>query len=245
MIDLNNLDYELYAELVDEDLLEVETDKYVKYYKKINGEWVLRAVEDEDREVTTLTSIPDFKTTYADVENGRIWNDLRNDFSKASKPNYYGYIYSSFEGKPVSIHVLIMSAFTQMRPEEWRKQGLEIDHISGSKVENHINNLALVTRQEQYDKRVRAKMSQNAGTPLDKDEVQYIKYLAAMLEARDEKVDSIVIHMIAKRFGKKYETIRKVVNGVTHKDVELTDEMKKEVMQARLQHDLEQVSALT
>src|SRR5699024_3629539 len=143
-----------FTELTGADFLEIETDDYMKHYERVNDEWKLRAVEDENGEITVLTSIPDYKTTYADLENGRIWNDLRNDFSKASIPNYYGCVYSSFEGTPVALHVLFMSAYTQIKPAEWRKQGLGIDHRSGCKTDNSIDNLRLVTRAEQYDERV-------------------------------------------------------------------------------------------
>src|SRR5699024_2965175 len=94
MIDLNNLDYELYAELVDEDLLEVETDKYVKYYKKINGEWVLRAVEDEDREVTTLTSIPDFSKYKVHLDSGKIYSEISDRWLNPKANKRFGYVYS-------------------------------------------------------------------------------------------------------------------------------------------------------
>src|SRR5699024_9918762 len=107
------------------------------------------------------------------------------------------------------------------------------------KSDNEIDNLRLVTRRGQYTDSVRERMG--TGTPLTEDEVIYIRYLCEMIEAKGERVDSVIIHMIAKKFGRKYETIRKVINGVTHKDVQLTDEMKAQVTQARLEHDLKQL----
>lgn len=223
----------------------VEADNGItKQYERLDGEWQLVAVRDEDGEVTELTPIPNYETTYADLKNGKIWNDLRNGFSRASKPNLYGYVYSNFEGKSISIHALIMSAKVQVEPAIWKKDGLEIDHKNEIKHDNRAENLRLVTRKEQYTDSVRQRMSENAGTPLTEDEVKYIRYLSAMLEAKGESVDSIVIHMIAKRMGKRYETIRRVINGVTHKDIELTNEMKAQVTQVRLEYDLEQLAVI-
>lgn len=255
---MNNLDMkleDLFLEdlfigfLTDADVLQVEEkDGTIKHFELRDDKWELYALQDENG-VHELTSIPNFSNYKADLQRGKIYSLVSDKFLSKGKPNYYGYCYSTLRNDngvatPVSLHSVIMSAALQQEPQKWIDEGLEIDHKNGVKHQNNISNLRLVTRKQQYDSRVRQKMSDNAGTPLTKDEVMYIRYLAAMLEAKGEKVDSIVIHMIAKRFEKQYETIRKVINGVTHKEIGLTPEMKAQVVQAKLERDLEQIKEL-
>lgn len=246
-IDLNDL---YIGYLNDSGLMRMETDKgYTKHFEYLadeygeNGKWSLVAIE-EDGIIYGLTDIPNFSRYKANLETGTIYSLVSDKWLNAKTQNYYGYIYSSYisdnnERVAQSVHAMIMSAYRQEEPKEWIKQGLEIDHLSGQKNVNSIDNLRLVTREQQYDSRVRATMGQ--GTPLTKDEVQSIRYIVEVVKTKGRQADSKLIHLLAQQYDKKYETIRKVVNNVTHKQIDLTEQMKNEIRQMQLKVILDEL----
>lgn len=208
----------------------------------------LKEIENKDTgEMHELTSIPGFSQYMADLQRGKIYSLVSDKFLSKGKPNYYGYCYSTLRdddgvATPISLHTLILSAALQQTSKEWQLEGLECDHKNGIKHDNRISNLRLVTRKEQYTKSVRERMGH--GIPLVKEQVQYIRYFAAIVKAKGKQVDSKLIHMLADKYDKKYETIRKVVNGVTYSEIELNEAMRKEVCKIELEHDLARLAEI-
>jgi len=188
-----------------------------------------------------LHALPGFSKYLVDVDKGLIYSVRSERFLNPSTPNFKGYIYTTLtndEGEtiPMSVHSIIMSAYTQMDPSEWIERGLEIDHVDENKSNNRAYNLRLVTRQQQYTESVRQRMGK--GTRLSISDVQYIRYFVSYLEAKGKPVGSDVFHMLADKYDKDYYSISRLIRGESYADVGLTQEMKQSLLDAELTEDL-------
>ena len=225
-----------------------EAFEYQSYrVDKTNGDMITKLYRDyelislqlkekgKDSTIHMLKPIPDFPNLYADLRNGLIWNERVNAFSKASKPNRYGYIYSSFTNKfgdivPISIHSLIMSAHKEVKPEIWNSEGLEINHIDSDKTNNSIENLELLTAKENikhyYENRTEAKREAKR---LNEQQVQTIKFVATYLKVENKYKQSNICHYYSNKFSVDYVTVFNVLTNRSFKNVELSDEQKEDI----------------
>lgn len=222
----------------------VGNEKVYKTYKKVNDNlFELITIEDSNGK-HNLTRIPDvkFDKYKVDLERGILFAESSNRWLNPKPNKRNGYVYTTLNGVPIAVHVVVAMSKYQLNKSEWLKEGKTVNHIDFDRGNNISDNLEVIYHKDQFCDEVRARMGK--GKKLTENEARYIKYLTAMLEASDERVDSIVIHMIAKRMKRNYETIRKVILGKTHKDVGLTKEMEQEVRQAMLKYDLEQIGKL-
>jgi hypothetical protein len=78
--------------------------------------------------------------------DGRIWGCTSKKFKKTRLINGYEYITLCKDGKrkTISIHRLLVQHF---KPEEWNPE-LHVDHINGIRTDNRLENLRMVTSQQ-------------------------------------------------------------------------------------------------
>lgn len=167
-----------------------------------------------------LIPIPELESDnyLADIFNGRIWNVKAERWVNSNPNKRFGYCYSSFDGKPYSIHTLIMSAVLDQKKEWWRQQGLEINHISKDKSDNSMSNLELVNRKQQYeDEEVRAKLGK--GKRLSIHEVKEIKYTFDQLLNEGELKTSQIINFLSEQYSVTYSAIENIIKGKTHRKI--------------------------
>ena len=78
---------------------------------------------------------------YKIYKDGTIKNKF--GFEIANTRNNKGYIYATIDGKQIPKHRLIWEAFNGEIPD-----GMEIDHINGNPSDNRLENLRLVTHED-------------------------------------------------------------------------------------------------
>lgn len=109
-----------------------------------------------------------FEGLYKIYPDGRIWGCKHKKFRKISIDSKgYEYLPLSKNNKILlfRIHRLLMQHF---KPEEWNPE-LHVDHINGIRTDNRLENLRMVTRQQNQ---------QNFGTRSDNTSGhKYISYL--------------------------------------------------------------------
>ena len=240
---------------VEEDSVETVNKKdevILKYYN--DNKLMTVKIADKKTGVMSehkLASVPEFPEIYVELETGEIWNDSRNAFSKAKKPNRFGYVYSTFqhvsgEMKAVAIHTLVMSAKMQQPAESWLNRELTVNHINELKHDNRADNLNLLTRSEQLAHGT-AKERMGKGVTLTVREVRYIRTAKSLMELDGTYRANVVANYFADKFGKKYNTIKNVLDDVTHKNVGLTNDQKALIatFEARqILKDIEQINKL-
>src|SRR5699024_3001381 len=148
-----------FTELTGADFLEIETDDYMKHYERVNDEWKLRAVEDENGEITVLTSIPDerFNKYKVDLDNGRIYSEVSDRFLK-TKGNRLGYHYTTLAGIPIAVHVVVAMAKYQINRDEYLIEGKTVNHIDFNRGNNSADNLEIIYHRDQFCDEVRSRM---------------------------------------------------------------------------------------
>ena len=94
--------------------------------------------------IATWTQCAD-NDNYEISECGRVWSNITNKTLKLSDTNGYKHtaILVDDEYRTVYAHRLVYEAYVGTIPD-----GMEIDHIDGDPANNHVNNLRLVTHQQ-------------------------------------------------------------------------------------------------
>ncbi|MBM7598491.1 hypothetical protein JOC34_000848 [Virgibacillus halotolerans] len=169
-----------------------------------------------------LYPIPGFSNYYCDLENGRVWNN-KKQFWITANPNSllycYATIYDEF-GEPVriSIHNLVMMARTGKDKSIWRKQGLEVHHIDNDTTNNSVFNLALTTREQQYQCPItKQTLANRSKKRLTKDDVIAIK--TDWLEWEGTKGN--FYNLWASKLEVHTRSIQNIIIGFSYKDVEV------------------------
>lgn len=222
-------------------VVEVETETgYMKRYELIDNEFELVSVEDENGEVSELTSIPNFSRYKANLDKGIVWSEVSDRWLDPKPNKRFGYCYSTLKddsGKttPISMHVLMMSAHTGMRSEEWKP--LTVNHKNFQKDDNSIGNLELIEHRDQFCDVVRSKMGQ--GERLSNEDVRYLRMIKAVLEAKGEYKQNDFCNYFSEKLDRSYTTIENIVNNRTYTEIQLSEKELEMINKIRLQHDLE------
>jgi hypothetical protein len=93
---------------------------------------------------TIYAAISDFPD-YLITQNGMVYSKKTDRFLKPRKVNGYSHVTLCKSGlkKPISIHVLVATAFLGDRPH-----GLVVNHKNGIRTDNRISNLEWVSQSE-------------------------------------------------------------------------------------------------
>lgn len=169
-----------------------------------------------------LAPIPelDYDKNYgACLKTGQIYSFKSNRFLlEGSKGNKrFGYLYTSINGKPYSVHNLIMSAQMGCTKQEWRMLygKVEIDHIDGDKLNNCVENLRFVNRSQQYNERVKKLIGK--GRRLGKETALNIREEYSLWKGKRSEFCNIK----AKELGVHELTVYNIIINKTYSNVSI------------------------
>lgn len=181
-----------------------------------------------------LTPIPSEKglSNYlVDTMNGLIWSKLDNRVLFLN-PNSNGYVYCTVlhdngERKSYGVHRLVMSSFSGIPLEMFKRGGIEIDHYpnENEKWNNSILNLQMSDRKGQYRESTKIKMGK--GKRLTEEDVCEILEQLKEWKLDDNNKISDFIHMTSEAYEQTYRNVWNIVNGKSWK--QLHNEMIKKV----------------
>jgi len=102
-----------------------------------------------------MKDINGYEGLYAVDENGSVWSYRKNDWLRSSL-NGTGYhkvhLWKNRKMKTHLVHRLVVQTFLENYSND-----LDVDHINGDKLNNHISNLRMVTHQQNHFNRTKAK----------------------------------------------------------------------------------------
>lgn len=176
---------------------------------------------------TVLAQVPDYPAYYADVENGELYSFRTSKLKKMKtheRPGEHNYVTTTLQNdlgaRCMGVHEVIMAAY--QGTWDWKEQGYEVDHKNERKNRNNVDNLRLITHDQQYSESVRAKMSMkkkgsaHPGAKLDENDVKEIRQ--RLNDYDGLKCD--FAHEMAIEFGVVPGTINSVIYGNTWSHVE-------------------------
>lgn len=133
-------------------------------------------------------------------EDGSIWSKVTNAHKATYKDRRDGYPCIIMRGKEFKVHQAVWVWFNGIVPD-----GFEIDHIDNNKLNNRIDNLQLLTPQQNYMKQAALiRGANNFSCKITEDQVREIRKRSAAGEtiraiAKDYPVSRTQINRIIKR----------------------------------------------
>ena len=170
--------------------------------------------------------VPGFDNLYLD-ETGQPYECIDDQFCKLtiSSSSTYDRVSTVKNGKKTREHLHVLMAITflnlDLAQHGTTSNSFQVDHIDGNKRNNNLDNLEVVTKNENFNRAWKAgKYSRNGYASKGKAKKSLRRFTSDQIqEIRDLRVSGMSYRKIAEQFDCTHISIYQIINGTTYQDM--------------------------